>query len=203
MTASRRAFLASGLAAGAGLVLAPPVLAQQGTAASWTLPANYEPMIVRLRGNYAPGEIHVDPNVFSLYLTLPGGQAIRYMVGIAKGDLYESGIFRIGAKKEWPSWKPTAEMVERHPEAYAKWAETPMPGGKDNPLGARALYLFTPTGGDTMLRIHGTPQPWTVGSAVSNGCVRLANEHVMQLYDQTAINARAVLYPKAPASPAA
>lgn len=202
MTATRRRFLMSGLAAGAGLALAPPVLAQ-GANANWVLPQNYEPMIVRLQGSYAPGQIHVDPNVFSLYFTLPGGQAIRYMVGIAKGDLYESGIFRVGAKKEWPSWKPTAEMVARHPEAYARWAETPMPGGKDNPLGARALYLFTPTAGDTMLRIHGTPQPWTVGSAVSNGCVRLANEHVMQLYDQVAIGAQVVLYPKIAPNPAA
>ena len=201
MIASRRQFLVSGLsAAGAGL-LAAPVLAQTA-GSNWIMADSFQPMIVRLQGVYAPGEIHVDPNVFALYFTLPGGQAIRYSDGIAKGDLYESGIFRIGAKKEWPSWKPTAEMVQRHPEAYAKWAETPMEGGPDNPLGARALYLFTPTGGDTMLRIHGTPQPWTVGSAVSNGCVRLANEHVMQLYDQTAINARAVLYPKAAAAPA-
>jgi lipoprotein-anchoring transpeptidase ErfK/SrfK len=193
---SRRHLLLAGLAA--PVVLSGPARAVDKPA-GWVLPEAYLPVIVRLSNDFAPGEIHVDPANFSLYLTLPDRKAIRYKVGIGRGDLYEGGDFFIGAKKEWPAWTPTKEMIARNPGAYAKWADG-MPGGPTNPLGARALYLFTPEKGDTFLRIHGTTEPWTIGSAVSNGCVRLVNEHVLNLYDQVPIGARAVLYPKTPAS---
>jgi lipoprotein-anchoring transpeptidase ErfK/SrfK len=191
---SRRHFIATGLATGA--LLATPARATQ-MPEGWTLPEAYMPRVVKLGNDFAENEIHVDPANFALYYTLPKGNAIRYSVGIAKGDLFIPGDFTVGAKKEWPSWTPTKEMIERSPDHYAQYADG-MPGGPTNPLGARALYLFDEGIGDTFLRIHGTPEPWTIGSAVSNGCVRLVNEHVIDLYDRIAIGTRAVLYPKTP-----
>jgi lipoprotein-anchoring transpeptidase ErfK/SrfK len=193
---TRRHFIATGVAAGAALAV--PALATT-MPEGWVLPEQYLPRVVNLKNGFAENEIHVDPASFALYYTLPKGKAIRYSVGIAKGDLYIPGDFTIGAKKEWPSWTPTKEMIARSPEHYAQYADG-MPGGPTNPLGARALYLFAPDIGDTFLRIHGTPEPWTIGSAVSNGCVRLVNEHVMNLYDQVQIGTRAVLYPKTAAA---
>jgi lipoprotein-anchoring transpeptidase ErfK/SrfK len=87
-------------------------------------------------------------------------------------------------------------MIARNPGQYARYAGG-MPGGPSNPLGARALYLFDAAGGDTFLRIHGTPEPWTINSAVSNGCVRLVNEHIAALYEEVQIGARVSLLPKA------
>jgi lipoprotein-anchoring transpeptidase ErfK/SrfK len=185
--------MAAGAAAGA---LALPAAAQ--APAGWTMPEEWTPVVVRIGSDHAAGEIHVVPQTFSLYLTLPERRrAIRYRVGIGRGDLYEPGRFFLGAKKEWPTWRPTDEMIARNPAAYARWAEG-MPGGPTNPLGSRALYLFTPQRGDTFLRIHGTTDPWTIGTAVSNGCVRLVNAHVEDLYARVAIGAPIFLYPKDP-----
>lgn len=170
-----------------------PALAHQ--AAPYVLPKDHLPVKVRLRTKFAPGEIHVDPNAFKLYWTLPGGRAIRYTVGVGRANLYEAGTFHIGAKKEWPSWTPTPGMIARQPKLYAKFANG-MPGGINNPLGARALYLFTPERGDTFLRIHGTSDPRTISAAVSNGCARLVNQHVIELYDRVPIGTRVVLNPK-------
>lgn len=189
---SRRGFIFTALAT----VSAASMIRRAEARTAWTMPADWTPHMVLLNNSYSAGQVHVVPSDFALYLTFGGQSARRYKVGIGKGDLYESGNFWIGAKKEWPSWKPTAEMVERNPAAYSKWAEEPMPGGPKNPLGARALYLFAPNAGDTMLRIHGTPDPWTVGTAVSNGCVRLMNEHIEELYNLVPVGAPVVLYPK-------
>ena len=167
-----------------------PALAHQ--AAPYVLPKDHLPVKVRLRTKFAPGEIHVDPNAFKLYWTLPGGWAIRYTVGVGRANLYHAGTFHVGAKKEWPSWTPTPEMIARQPEEYAKFADG-MPGGINNPLGARALYLFTPEQGDTFLRIHGTADPRTIGVAVSNGCARLFNEHSIELYNPVPIGTPRVL----------
>ncbi|EPX85986.1 ErfK/YbiS/YcfS/YnhG family protein/Tat domain protein [Salipiger mucosus DSM 16094] len=145
---------------------------------------------------YPPaGEVHVIPETFRLYLTLPEGRAIVYPVRIGKDDLYEPGTYFVGAKKEWPSWTPTPGMIEREPEKYAKYEESGMPGGPGNPLGARALYLFTEERGDTFLRIHGTDDPNTIGRAVSNGCAGLINEHMIDLYARVPMNSRVVLHP--------
>ena len=141
------------------------------------------------------GAIIVDPDYFALYLVLTPRRGMQFSVGVGRGNLYEAGMFTVGAKKEWPSWTPTDDMIERDPEQYAKWADG-MPGGPENPLGARAIYLFDDLGNDTFLRIHGTPEPWTIGSAVSNGCVRLANEHIAELYDQVLLGAPVMLLPK-------
>ena len=158
-----------------------------------TLPEEFQPRIVRLRDGFAPGEIHLDPNQFALFWTLEDRQAIRYSVGVGRPGLYESGEFTVGAKKEWPSWTPTPDMIKRNPAAY-KQHENGMPGGPNDPLGARALYLFQPGRGDTFLRIHGTNAPRTIGTAVSNGCARLTNAHIGDLYERVPLGTRIVLY---------
>ena len=154
---TRRHILGSGLAA-FGLA-ASRVAAHDENPAAQVLPPEYQPSLVSIPPGYAPGEIHVDPDTFALYWTLPGDQAIRYAVGIGRAGLYEPGVFFVGAKKEWPSWTPTPDMVAREPELYGPNAETGMPGVPDNSLGARALHLFAEERGDTFLRIHGTNAP--------------------------------------------
>lgn len=185
--------------AGAGL-FAPAILAGAPAAATarkktYEIPEEYLPTEVRLHTRLDPGEIHVDPNSYRLYWTLPNRKAIRYTVGIGRKGLYEAGEFRVGRKAKWPSWTPTANMVRREPHKYARFADG-VPGGPDNPLGARALYLYDARGRDTMLRIHGTNAPWTVPSSVSNGCARLVNAHIVDLYDRVPVGTRVVLYEK-------
>ena len=158
------------------------------------LPEQFLPREVRIRNEFGPYEIHVDPGSFALYWTLPKNKAIRYSVGIGRPGLYESGEFFVGAKKVWPSWTPTQDMIERQPELYKKY-EDGMPGGPTNPLGARALYLFQPGHGDTFLRIHGTHLPNTIGRRVSNGCARLVNDHVIDLYNRVPLETKVFLYP--------
>lgn len=190
----RRHFL---IAAGAAAIVPTlPSVVQANAPAGWTVPEDWNPVIVRLQTPVPEGEIHVDPNSFSLYLGLADRRAIRYRVGIGRAGLYESGSFVLGNKAKWPSWRPTNDMIRRAPDRYARYANG-MPGGPNNPLGARALYLHTETGLDTYLRIHGTTEPWTIGSAVSNGCVRLVNAHIEHLYEQAVVGARVVLYPVA------
>ena len=181
---TRRLFLGTSAA-----LLASPAIARD----PWVMPETFKPRLVTLKNGFPPGEIHVDPKAFALYWTLPEDRALRYTVGIGRGDLYERGTFTIGAKKEWPSWTPTPDMIEREPEKYEQFAEG-MPGGPGNPLGSRALYLFAPRVGDTFLRIHGTFQPWTLGRAISNGCVRLTNAHIAHLYQQVPKGTKVVLY---------
>ena len=162
---------------------------------AYTLPPQFMPRYVTLRGDVAAGEVHVLPREFALLWTLGEGRAIRYSVGIGRPGLYESGTFYVGAKKKWPDWTPTPAMIEREPEVYKQF-EDGMPGGPGNPLGARALYLFQPGRGDTMLRIHGTSDPTGIGREVSNGCARLINAHAVDLYERVPLDTRVVLYPK-------
>lgn len=159
-------------------------------------PARFDPQLVATgKTEWLPGELHVVPDDFYLYFMLENGNAIRYGVGVGRGDLYESGTFWVQRKQEWPSWTPTPDMIERDPAQYEQFKDG-VPGGPDNPLGARALYLHTESGRDTYLRIHGTNAPGTIGSAVSNGCARLTNEYVQDLYPRVALGAKVVLYPK-------
>lgn len=164
------------------------------TLPDYNMPEELLPREVRIKNELAPYEIHVDPGQYALYWTLPKKMAIRYAVGIGRTNLYESGEFYIGAKKEWPSWTPTPDMIERDPESYARFADG-MAGGINNPLGSRGLYLFEPGRGDTFLRIHGTNEPRTIGRRVSNGCARLINDQMIELYDRVPMNTRVVLYP--------
>ncbi|MGR3495641.1 L,D-transpeptidase [Citreimonas sp.] len=193
----RRNFILSGMALG-GFPAARFAVAHENPDRADS-PDLMNPHMVRMAAPYpGPGEVHVLPGPFRLYWTLQEGRALVYPVRIGRGDLYEAGEFYVGAKKEWPSWTPTPGMIEREPEKYARYADEGMPGGPGNPLGARALYLFTEERGDTFLRIHGTDDPSTIGRAVSNGCAGLVNAHMIDLYDRVPMNARVVLHPKAP-----
>lgn len=175
---SRRQFVATGAAA----MLAAPAIASDAKMRVFDLPEHLQPRRVKLRKNLMPGQIHVDPITFDLYLTQPDREALRWTVGIGKPGLYEPGTYYVGRKARWPSWKPTPAMIKRNPAAYEKYSDG-MPGGVNNPLGARALYLYTEARGDTMLRIHGTNKPNTLGKAVSNGCARMINQQIIPFYD--------------------
>ncbi|MCF6328038.1 MAG: L,D-transpeptidase [Devosiaceae bacterium] len=144
----------------------------------------YMPQRVPFSG-YPLGSIVVDPKNFFLYLVDAGTSARRYGVRVGRAGLAWTGEATIQRKAEWPRWTPTRNMIRREPEKYARFADG-VPGGPDNPLGARALYLFR-NGRDTYYRIHGTNQPWTIGKAVSNGCIGLTNEYVQDLYSRVPI----------------
>ena len=109
---------------------------------------------------------------------MPGGKARRYAVGVGKPGFEWAGTHKVTRKAEWPSWRPPAEMIARE-KKKGRTLPTFMEGGVNNPLGARALYL-----GSTVYRIHGTNQAWSIGKAVSSGCIRMRNEDVMDLYDR-------------------
>ena len=127
-----------------------------------------------------PGTIVVDTDERFLYLVRENGRAMRYGIGVGKAGLAWSGRARIDRKAMWPRWTPTAQMIAREPERNAKWASG-MPAGLGNPLGPRALYLYR-DGRDTLYRIHGTTEPWSIGKAVSSGCIRLFNQDIVDLY---------------------
>lgn len=182
---NRRTLILGGTAA----LFAGPAFSATDT---YQIPKHHQAKIVNIRAGFRPGEIHVDPGQFSLYWTLEGGKAIRYPVGIGKAGRYASGTFRVGRKAEWPSWTPTKNMIRREPHLYAKFASG-MKGGGNNPLGARALYLYSGSR-DSLLRIHGTPRPQNVGAAVSNGCVRMINAHVIDLAKRVPNGTRVVLH---------
>ncbi len=151
-----------------------------------------------------PGTIVVDPGSHFLYLVQPGGQAIRYGVGVGGEGFGWSGIATIHTKQEWPDWYPPPEMLARKPELREHMAQLQsgigMRGGPDNPIGARALYLWQGKR-DTLYRIHGTNEPSTIGRNVSSGCIRLTNEDIVDLYDRTPVGTKVVVL--ATAGPAA
>ncbi|EYD72357.1 L,D-transpeptidase [Limimaricola hongkongensis] len=173
MSITRRSLLLAALAT----PLSRPLAAQQR---SGLLPTE-----VRVHPGLAPGDIYVIPEDFHLYHIRRPGVAMRYGVGVGRAGLEFKGAAVIQRKAEWPSWRPTDAMIAREPDKYAKYADG-VPGGPDNPMGARALYLYR-DGRDTYYRIHGTTNPETIGSSVSNGCIRLRNEDVMALYDSVSI----------------
>lgn len=134
----------------------------------------------------APGTLVVDTRNRFLYLVQPGGEALRYGAGIGKAGFEWSGRGVIQFGRKWPTWTPPKEMIARKPEV-AKWAGG-QPGGLDNPLGARALYIYR-DGQDTGYRVHGSPEWWTIGQAMSSGCVRMMNQDVIDLFDRVNSNA--------------
>ena len=144
-----------------------------------------KPQRVGMSATLAPGQILILPQAHFLYFIDQPGSAMRYGVGLGKAGQEISGEYYIGAKKEWPTWRPTDEMIERDPHLYTKFIDSDyiQPGGPGNPLGARALYMFR-DGRDTFNRIHGTTAPRSIGRSVSNGCVRMINEHVTDLYNR-------------------
>ena len=163
------------------------------TSNPWGFHPRLLPQRVEANTSLTPGDIHVDAVARYLYHIGNDGTAMRYGVAIARGDLYEPGIYSIRRKVRWPTWTPTAAMIERDPEIYAQHAEG-MDGGPSNPLGSRAFYLFVGNR-DTYLRIHGTPSPRSIGSRSSSGCVRMVMAHIIGLYDQVSTGSRAHLYP--------
>jgi len=142
------------------------------------------PQIVEFEGGEPPGSIVIDPQERFLYHVLAYGQAIRYGVGVGRAGFGWSGIAVVGMKRRWPRWVPPRAMVDRDPRAK-RWMNG-QPGGPDNPLGARALYLFA-EGKDTLYRIHGTNEPKTIGKAVSSGCIRMLNQDVAELFETVGI----------------
>ncbi|KQZ58261.1 L,D-transpeptidase [Ensifer sp. Root558] len=164
--------------------------ARQYFARNNQLPEAFRRQVVTFRTAEQPGTIIIDGNQHFLYLVQPGGQAIRYGIGVGREGFGWAGIVRVGRTAEWPTWTPPAEMVARDPNA-AKWAAG-MPGGPDNPLGARALYLYEGDQ-DTIYRIHGTVEPWTIGLDVSSGCIRMNNDDVIDLHSRIEIGAKVIV----------
>lgn len=213
MILDRRDFIATFVAAG-GLALAAPATASQTTQstlppnaplavetlgsaekplAGLSIPPELYPVEVNVNRDYAPGTIIILSASHYLYFITRTGKAIRYGVAVGKEGLTFRGHANVGQKTEWPSWKPTPEMVERNPKAYAKYADKGMEGGPKNPLGARAIYLYQ-NGHDTAVRIHGTTEPNSIGKSVSNGCIRMVNAHVIDLFQRVQMGAEVMVY---------
>ncbi len=166
------------------------------TSNPWGLHPRLLPQRVQANPSLVPGDIHVDAVARYLYHIEPGGTAMRYGVAIGAGDLYESGVFTVQRKAKWPRWTPTPQMIAREPQYYAQFAGGMDPGPK-NALGSRALYLYA-GGRDTMLRIHGTPVPTSIGTRASSGCVRMVMPHINFMYDLVTPGVTAYLYPAEP-----
>jgi lipoprotein-anchoring transpeptidase ErfK/SrfK len=139
--------------------------------------------VIDYSGPYAPGTVVVDTNQRRLYLVLEGGLAIRYGIGVARPGFEWNGTHKISQKREWPGWTPPEEMKQRQPGLPDY-----VPGGLDNPLGARALYL-----GSSLYRIHGSNDPRSIGQAMSSGCIRMLNEDVVDLYDRVNVGTQVVV----------
>lgn len=146
---------------------------------------------VTYKTSHAKGSVVVDtPNKY-LYYVLGDDCAIRYGVGVGRAGLALRGNAYVGRKAEWPGWTPTPNMLARDPVANGPYRNG-MPGGPNNPLGARALYLYR-NGADTMFRIHGTNQPQSIGLAMSSGCIRMLNHDVIDLYERVPSGTRVVV----------
>ncbi len=187
---SRRHILLAGLAA---VSVQPATDAHAHHTAKYKnfkLDPRYEPQIVRY-GGYAPGTVIVDPSNHFLYLMIAPTRARRYGVGVGRAGLRFKGRATIARKAKWPSWRPTDNMIRREPRKYARYAKG-VPGGPNNPLGARALYLYR-NGRDTYYRIHGTTQPDSIGRSASNGCIRMVNDHVIDLFERVPVGTPVVV----------
>jgi lipoprotein-anchoring transpeptidase ErfK/SrfK len=168
-----------------------PVLASRGSIYGYqgaeparpAMDPRYLPQTVNYDGNHAPGTVVVDtPNKF-LYLVEEGGKAKRYGIGVGRPGFTWAGVKSVTRKAEWPDWVPPPEMLQRRPDLPRHMA-----GGPDNPLGARAMYL-----GSSLYRIHGSNEPWTIGTAVSSGCIRMRNEDVIDLYSRVKVGTKVVV----------
>lgn len=158
----------------------------------YAIPAEYQARIVPVQPGLRPNDIHIVRQSYHLYFILPGDRAIRYGVAVGQEGLFWTGTATIGRKVEWPSWRPTDDMIARNPDAYARYADG-MPGGPNNPLGARALYFYQGDV-DTSIRVHGTVLPASIGRSASNGCFRMYNSHVIDLYNRVPLGAQAYAY---------
>ncbi len=154
------------------------------------IPAKYRRQTVRYETAEKPGTIIVDTNEKYLYFVEPGGKAVRYGIGVGKEGFEWKGTTRVAMKREWPVWTPPPAMIKRRPD-LAKW-QGGMPGGPQNALGARAMYLYN-KGGDSGYRLHGTPEWWSIGKAMSSGCIRLMNQDVIDLYERASVGAKVIV----------
>ena len=189
----RIALLSAGLIAGFILSSAPAAFAMPSGYASQfpamvgggerPLASPIPRQTVAYSGPYAPGTIVVSTSERRLYFVLPGGQALKYGVGVGRPGFTWAGASYIANKREWPDWTPPAQMLLRRPDLPRH-----MVGGIDNPLGARALYIA-----GTLYRIHGSNEPDTIGQAVSSGCIRMTNDDVVDLYGRASVGARVVV----------
>jgi lipoprotein-anchoring transpeptidase ErfK/SrfK len=143
----------------------------------------FDRQVVSYDGKEEPGTVIIDTPRKFLYLVEDNGKAMRYGIGVGKPGFTWSGVKTISAKREWPDWRPPTEMLQRRPDLPRYMA-----GGPDNPLGARAMYL-----GSTLYRIHGSNEPWTIGTNVSSGCIRLRNEDVIDLYQRVKVGTKVVV----------
>src|SRR5215211_6353706 len=139
--------------------------------------------LVSFTAGYAPGTVVVSTSQRRLYYVLGGGQAISYGIGVGRPGFTWAGTRAITMKREWPDWRPPAQMLKRRPDLPRH-----MKGGLDNPLGARAMYL-----GGSLYRIHGSNEPESIGQAVSSGCIRMTNDDVIDLYERTRVGTRVVV----------
>jgi lipoprotein-anchoring transpeptidase ErfK/SrfK len=150
-------------------------------------PQGLDPRYLRQEVDYdgteAPGTIIINTPERFLYLVEGNGRALRYGIGVGRPGFTWAGVHSVTSKREWPDWTPPDEMLKRRPDLPRH-----MEGGPENPLGARAMYL-----GSTLYRIHGSNEPWTIGTAVSSGCIRLRNEDVIDLYDRVKVGAKVVV----------
>lgn len=148
--------------------------------------------IVPFSTSERPGTIIIKTSERRLYRVLPGGKAIKYGVGVGRAGFEWSGIAQVRRKAEWPAWRPPAEMIARELMKYGRQLPDIMEGGPNNPLGARALYLFQGKR-DTLYRIHGTNNPSSIGKALSSGCIRMLNEEVIDLYNRTRMGTKVIV----------
>ncbi|AEK53459.1 MULTISPECIES: L,D-transpeptidase [Brucella] len=154
------------------------------------IPAQYRRQVVKYATDEKPGTIIVDTREKFLYLIMPEGKAVRYGIGVGRRGFEWSGTARVAMKREWPTWTPPSATIKRQPE-LAKYRNGMDPGLR-NPLGARALYLYN-KGGDTGYRLHGTPEWWSIGKAMSSGCIRLMNQDIIDLYNRVEQGAKVVV----------
>ncbi|SHE76806.1 L,D-transpeptidase catalytic domain [Kaistia soli DSM 19436] len=164
-----------------------PVEAVPGAA----VPMKYKRQRVRYVTDAAPGTIIIDSDAKFLYLVEGDNRAMRYGVGVGREGFGWQGQVKVGRKAEWPTWTPPPEMRQREKQR-GRILPVSMKGGPQNPLGARAMYLYD-GGRDTMFRIHGTSEPWTIGHNVSSGCIRMVNNDVSDLYERTPIGTKVIV----------
>ena len=204
MAINRRKFLASGLFA-AALSAGSRSLAQEtdysqyydGYAQDGTvtfprtklssLDSQWRRQLVKYKHSEPPGSIVIDSRNNFLYVTFENNTALRYGVGVGREGFQWYGRAQVGRKARWPDWVPPPEMLERRPDLPRH-----MEGGADNPLGARALYLYR-DGRDLLYRIHGTNEPWSIGTDISSGCIRMVNEDVIDLYRRIPVGTRVLV----------
>src|SRR5689334_22755553 len=148
--------------------------------------------IVPFKTKEAPGTVIINTGERRLYYVLASGRAIRYGIGVGRQGFEWSGVAQIGFMRSWPEWHPPKEMIARELRQYGRRLPDVMPGGPENPLGARALYLYQGNR-DTLYRIHGTNAPQTIGQAMSSGCIRMLNEEVIDLHDRVRIGTKVIV----------